>query len=332
MSNRATRVAGVLLATSSMVGVAACSGDATTAAGSDSPTSATVYLGFSADAVYAPAYVAQELGYYEDEGIDITIAPGQGSTDAIRVVTAGQADFGYSDALTMTKAVADGGDLRMLATVMPVAPAASLVKSDSPIESIEDLRGARLGDSQDSTQFALLPGLLAQGGLTLDDVEFVNLNFASRVPALLSDKIDVTQGYATEFPNVADQTRLILWRDFGLNYYAEGLYSTNDYLADPENAETARKFVAATMRGLDYTIENPDEAAEIVARAAQADDPSFYLGEMEQLLPILEAHDDEGLGHMNDERWQETVDLVEAYLDPQGSVDVADLYTNEYLP
>jgi len=314
----------------SLSSVAACASSAKTGGSVSAARKATVYLGFSADAVYAPAYVAQKLGYYKDAGLDITIAPGQGSTDALRVVTAGRAEFGFSDALTMAKADADGGTLRMLASVMPVPPAATLVRSDSPIKTVADLKGKTIGDSQDSTASALLPAFLAQGGLTKSDIKFVNMNFASRVPAVLSSKVDATQGYGTEFPTDG-KTRMIWWRDSGLDYYAEGLYTTESYLKSKDNQETARLFVKATMKGLEYTIAHPDEAAKIVATAAQSSDPSFYEGEMKALLPILQAHDAQGLGYMTDAKWTSTLELVTKYLSTKGSTKIADLYTNEYL-
>jgi NitT/TauT family transport system substrate-binding protein len=325
--------AAVTLAAAAAV-LTACSSSpthATTTAGGRTAASATVYLGFTPDAVYAPAYVAQAKGFYADAGLNITIAPGQGSTQALSVVSAGKADFGFSDALTMAKADAQGGDLRMLATVLPVAPGVTVVPKDSPIKTIADLRGKTIGDSQYSTQYALLPALLAQAGLTTSDVHFVNMGFASRVPALLAGKIDATEGYATEFPNVAGQVRLILWRNVGLNYYAEGLYTTNNYLSSAAHQDIARRFVQATMRGLQYTIDHPAEAAQIVAAAAHATSSTYYEGEMTQLLPIFEAHDPRGLGYMTDAKWQQTLDLVLKYLKPTGTTTVSQLYTNDYL-
>jgi NitT/TauT family transport system substrate-binding protein len=309
----------------------ACGGSGAGATGSEGARKATVYLGFPVDGVYAPAYVAQKMGYYKDAGLDITIAPGQGSTDALRVVSAGRADFGFSDALTMAKADADGGDLRMIATVMPVPPEATLVKGDSPIKTPADLKGKTLGDSQDSTGHALLPALLAQAGLTPKDVKFVKMNFASRVPALLAGKIDATEGYATEFPAATDQGRMILWRDFGLDYYGEGLYATNKFLDSKTNQETAKKFVQATMKGLDYSIAHPDETAKILASAAQQSDPTYFQKELTALIPIWQAHDAQGLGYMTDAKWTSTLDLVTKYLSPKGSTTIDKLYTNEYL-
>jgi NitT/TauT family transport system substrate-binding protein len=326
----------LVAAVSATVGLTAIAGctsanGGTTAAHGTKATSATVYLGFTADAVYAPAYVAQAMGYYRDAGLNITIEPGQGSTQALSVVTAGKAQFGFSDALTMAREDADGGHLRMLATVMPVAPAATAVLTDSPIKSIADLRGKTIGDSTYSTQYTLLPALLAQGGLTMNDVHFINMNFASRTPALLAGKIDATEGYATEYPNVASKTRLLLWRDYGLNYYAEGLYASDQFLSNKTNAATAKRFVQATMRGLQYTIDNPQAAARIVAQAAHATSPTFYEGEMTQLLPILQAHDPQGLGYMTAAKWQQTLDLVTKYMKPTGSTTLNDLYSNGYV-
>jgi NitT/TauT family transport system substrate-binding protein len=332
MSVRNRRLAAMLLAVGLVA--SACGGDDDGQGQAVTPESVTVFLGFTPDGLYAPAFVADQLGYFEEEKLTVTIAPGTGSNSAVKVVGAGQAEFGFADALTMTHGVAEGAPLKMVAVVLREPPAATVVLKSSGITSIEDLAGKTIGDSPDSAQVGILPCLLEANGLTMDDINFLNLGFPAQVPALLSGRVDAIEGYRHFYeadPELAAQVAFLPWAEHGLSYYSEGIFVNSDYLN--ENPDVVRRFVRAFVKGYKYTLDHPDEAAGLIAQAIS--DPTqeeFFKAEIQSLLPQLVDSDSEanGLGWMSEARWQETVDTAECGGTEPPAVD--SLYTNEFLP
>lgn len=298
------------------------------------PASVTVFLGFTPDGLYAPAYVADQLGYFEEEELNVTIAPGTGSNSSVQAVGAGQAEFGYADALTMTHGVARGASLTMVAVVLREPPAATVVLNDSGIDTPQDLAGMTIGDSPDSAQVEILPCFLEANGMTMDDIEFLNLGFPQQVPALLAGEVDAIEGYRHFYeadPDVAAEINLLPWSEHGLGYYSEGIFVDTNYLE--ENPDIVERFLRAFVRGLQYTVDQPDEAARLIGEAIN--DPSqeeFFAAEIQALLPQFVDSDaeDNGLGWMSEARWQETVDTAEC--GGSEAPPVESLYTNEYLP
>ncbi|HXJ63642.1 MAG TPA: ABC transporter substrate-binding protein, partial [Actinomycetota bacterium] len=296
------------------------------------PADVTVFLGFTPDGLYAPVYVAKELGYFDDEKLNVTIAPGTGSNSAVKVVGAGRAQFGFADALSMSHGVAGGAPLKMVAVELREPPAATVVLKTSGIKTIKDLNGKTIGDSEDSAQVPILPCLLQANGLTMNDINFVNLGFPEQVPALLSGKVDALEGYGYFYGNLADKVDLLPWSQYGLDYYSEGIFVNTDYL--DQNPDVVKRFLAAFVKGFKYELDNPDQAAHLLAQGSNSlKSEDFFNYEIHTLAPMLVDSDEQanGLGHMAADKWQSTVDTLKC-----GGVanppSPDSLYSNDYLP
>jgi NitT/TauT family transport system substrate-binding protein len=299
--------------------------------GPQETTSVTLYLDFAFDGLHAPFFVAQEKGYFEEEGLEVEIRPGQGSSDSVRVTGAGQAEFGFSDAATMSSGVSEGAPVTMVAVVLRDNPMVALTLKDSGIEEPQDLEGKSIGDAQESSTAALLPAFLAANGLGMSDVKFIGMSFPSRVPALLNGRVNAILGFIQEFVNIQDKVNFIRWADSGIDAYSSGLIVNNDFMEG--NPEVVEGFVNASIKGLQSTIDNPEEAAQIVAEAAESD-PEYFAGELELLDPYLEDQEVEanGLGWMSEERWSSTQELMLQYGGQEEELPLDQLYTNEFLP
>jgi NitT/TauT family transport system substrate-binding protein len=160
----------------------------------------------------------------------------------------------------------------------------------------------------------------------------VNLGFPEQVPSLLAGRVDALEGYGYFYGNLADKVDLLPWSEHGLDYYSEGIFVNTDFLA--ENEGVVRRFLRAFIKGFQYELDNPDEAAKLLAQGAG--DPKsedFFNYEIHAILPMLTDSDTDanGLGHMADDKWQSTVDTLKC-----GGVENPPapdtLFTNDYLP
>jgi len=178
-------------------GCASSSGDAPTDGPADPVDVSINTYGIAAE---FPLYLAQEKGYFTDEGVDVTfVNTAKSASDAIPLMATGQLDFYLGQPSAAEFSAANQGiGIKFVAapvTYVPGQTAPGLVVSKQLVDSGEyttlaDLKGRKigvLGSGSSSQYFVQLA--LAKAGLTLDDVEFVNLAFADMVPALASGSI-----------------------------------------------------------------------------------------------------------------------------------------------
>ena len=289
--------------------------------------SLTLYLDFFVDGLHAPFFVADEKGYFDDEGLDVTIEPGQGSADALRVVASGRAELALVDAGTFVKGVSEGAETTAIGVLLRQMPGATVVRADSEIQEPSDLAGASIGDAQQASTAVLLPAFLAANGVDEGDVTFVGMGFPARVPSLLEGQVDAIGGYTQEFVSILDEIRLFPWYEYGIDAYGTTVVANNSFLA--ENSDIPERFMRAAARGLEDTFENPDEAAELTATAGDGD-AEYFRGELELLDPYFE--DDDGRGFlMSEDRWAATQQLMMEFGGQAVEVPLDQLFTNNFV-
>lgn len=223
----------------------------------------TVLLDWFINPDHAPLLVAKQIGAFEKRGLDIEIVQPSDPSMPPRLLGAGQGDI----------AISYQPQLYMLAEEeLPVTRVATLV--DSPlnvlaaiegkgIETIADLKGKKIGYSVSGVEEATLAAMLQSGGLSLDDVEMVNVNF-QLVASLLADRVDaVIGGYrnfeATEIRQQGYEPKMFLIEEHGVPMYDELIVLARK---GEENSEMVKSFVAALKEGTAYLLEHPDETWE----------------------------------------------------------------------
>lgn len=146
------------------------------------------------DWVPTPSHVgstlAQERGYYDKEGIDIEISEGKGSAIAVQVVAAGQATFGIADATTMALAVGKGVPVKMIANMTQLGPIGVIYLPPLKIEKPEDLQGKSVSAAPGDASYTALPAVMKKAGLNTDVYKVVQMDAATKIPALLEKKVD----------------------------------------------------------------------------------------------------------------------------------------------
>ena len=220
-----------------------------------------------------PFGVALAKGYFKEEGADVTgiISSGGGGT-SVRNAMAGVA-YGEANPGAIAVAIQSGADLKIVSdNVLTIAEFAWLVKKDSPIKTIKDLKGKKIGYTNPrSTSQALDILLLEQAGLKPDDAELVKTGgFGEAVVALNLGAIDASA--------IADP----VWSKNKAQFRA--VVTANDVLpplcnvigvTTGEAAATKGDFIRAILRGrrkaVAFMSEHPDEAADIVAKVYNLD-------------------------------------------------------------
>lgn len=224
----------------------------------------TLVLDWFVNPNHGPIIVAQEQGYFADENLEVeVIAPADPSAPP-KMAAAGKADLAISYQPQLHLQVAEGLPLKRVGTLVASPLNCLLVLEDGPIKSVADLEGGKVGYSVAGVEEALLGALLANAGLTMDDIDLINVNW-SLSPSLMSGQVDAVLGAYRNFElNQMElegiEGRCMYLEEMGVPAYDELIYVANPDLAD---MDAIARFLRATGRATQYIVNHPEESWEV---------------------------------------------------------------------
>ncbi len=227
----------------------------------------TLLLDWFVNPDHAPIIVAQEMGYFADQGLDVEIKTPANPNDPPKLVAAGKADLAVSYQQQLHVQVDQGLPLVRIATLVATPLNTLLVRADSNIHTIGDLKGKTIGYSVGGFETVLLKVMLHKAGLKLSDVNLVNVNF-SLTPSLLSKKVDAVIGAFRNF----ELNQMALEKHPGRAFYVEeyGIPAYDELIIvanrDAITKAKLRKFVIALERGVQYLVNHPDKSFQLFVK------------------------------------------------------------------
>ena len=256
----------------------------------------TLQLKWVTQAQFAGYYVAKDKGFYEEEGLNVTIKPGGPDIAPEQVIASGQADVITTWMPAALAARERGVPLVNIAQPFKNGGLEFTCLKETGVESPADFPGKTLGVWFFGNEYPFY-AWMAKLGLKTDGSEggVTVLKQAFNVDALLQKQaacISVMTyneyGQVLDAGITPDQLVTFSYRDQGVTVLEDGLYVMEDKLADPAFAETMVKFVRASMKGWKYAEANPDEAAQIVidndeSGAQSLDHQKYMMGEVAKL-------------------------------------------------
>jgi NitT/TauT family transport system substrate-binding protein len=273
-------------------------------------------------------YVADELGYFEEEGIDVEdIRTGTGSPDALRIVGDGGADFGFGDLPSLVTARSQGVPVKALAVVNQSSPLGMCTVAErTPLDDIDDLRGLTAGIHAAGSTFIFYETLLAANGMERDDLDEVSVT-PPYENYLIQDRVDTVPCYIdAEVPQLEDAAGgegsldVLLGSEHGYEVYGSGLFASDDMIKD--NPDLVQRFTDAYLRAFQYVVEHPEETATLLSEVSPelAGKADLFERQLQADIDHTFSNDlteEQGLGAMDEATWQSTVDT----LADQGALD-----------
>jgi len=264
---------------------------ATTAMAADK---VTLQLKWVAQAQFAGYYVAKDKGFYEEADLDVEIKPGGPDIAPEQVIAGGGADVIVDWMGGALAAREKGVDIVNIAQPFKKAGMQLVCPKDGPIQTTDDFPGHTLGVWFFGNEYPFYAwmnklGISTEGGP--DGVTVLKQSFD--VQPLIQKQADcisvmtyneywqlIDAGYKPEDLVVFNYTEM------EADLLEDGLYASEAKLADPEFADTMVRFVAASMKGWEYAIANPDEAAGIVMDNGGQDEnhQKRMMGEVAKLI------------------------------------------------
>jgi putative hydroxymethylpyrimidine transport system substrate-binding protein len=228
----------------------------------------TVLLEWFVNPDHAPLVVAQELGLFEEAGLDVELLPPSDPSIVPRAVASGQADIGIHYQPNLYLDHAAGVPLIRIGTLVETPLNTVTVLADGPIESIADIAGKRIGYSVSGFQDAMLGRMLEIAGVALDDVELINVNF-SLSPSLIGGQVDATIGgfrnfELTQMRIEGHEGRAFFPEEHGVPVYDELIFVTRPDLVGDDRLP---RFLQAVERGAIHLTNHPEESWKLFIRA-----------------------------------------------------------------
>ncbi|WP_169237306.1 ABC transporter substrate-binding protein [Candidatus Roseilinea sp. NK_OTU-006] len=299
-----------------------------------SPIQLTFMAGYKpqANLPFVGAYVAQEKGYFQAEGLEVTIEHSPGQGQHLQLLVAGKVHVTTQDAATLLQRRADPGlPLVSIALIGQRGQQAFAALKGSGINSPKDWEGRLVGYK--GTPPPDLFALLSAAGADVNKVKLVNVGFDPRV--LVEGKVDVYPLFKSNEPFLLRSLghEITLWDAADYGVPTLGLtYTTSESLLR-EQPEMLARFLRAALRGIAYAAEHPDEAVQIVLKYAGPETNPDHMRYM-LLTELRDAQSNvtegRGWGWQTKEQWQALADMLYRY-NALPSLDVAGAFTTQIL-
>jgi len=250
---------------------------------------------------------AKAMGFYEEEGLALTIQPGGPSIDGVAIVASGKFEIGQvSSSPSLMLAASQGLPIKCFAVGAQEHPYTFFSLGKKPVKTAQELVGKKVGIQ--ATGKILLTAMLKKNNIPEDKVEVVVAG-ADMTP-LLSGQVDVFTGWLTNTtalkPLGPDRVDLRLW-DSGIKLYALPYYATNDTLT--KKAEMLAAFVRATGKGWAYAHANREKAVDALVKEypnlVRADE--IAAADVMLAYEFTAATKANGWGQMDMNNWKEQI-------------------------
>lgn len=290
-------------------------------------TDVTLMLDYTPNTNHTGIYVADELGYYEDQGINLNIIqPSDVATES--VVASGKAEFGISYGENVAMYDSQSDDILSIYGILNTNTSGFLSRSDRDIKTPKDFEGKTYCGWGSEIETSLINTLVSSDG---GDPSKVNIITASSNLMSPDDQCDLIWAYEGWDKINLEQNGIdvnyIPFSDYGVDWYTPVIITSKEYAES--NSDIVEKFITATQKGYQYAIDNPDESAQILLDSAPELNEDLVV-ESQQFLSNYYQTKGQPLGYQDPQIWTDFIDwLVENEI--VESEDSTQLYTNDFV-
>lgn len=319
-----------LLAAACIVTLSGCGSQTST----EETKEVTLVLDYVPNTNHTGIYVAQNKGYFEEEGLKVNIIePGDNNTSAA-LVAAGKGQFGisYQEDVTYALTAEEPMPIKAIATIIQHNTSGFVTLKDSGITSPKDFEGKTYAGWQSLSEEAVIKAVMNNAGADFDKLTMVGADGSGL--SQLNSGIDILwefKGWAiikAEMEGMEFNYMPLNTLDERLDYYTPVVITNNDMIEN--DPETVQKFMNAVKKGYKFAIDNPDEAAEILHEYIPDYDLDF-LKESQAYLSAEYAKDADSWGVMKDSVWDGYTDFMYENGLISKKITAGEQYTNEFL-
>lgn len=291
-----------------------------------------VVLDWYPNAIHTFLYQAIDNGYFEEEGLKVNIIDPAESVDAINFVATGRAQIGLTYMIEVCQAQEQGMPVKALGAVCQrELDCICSLTSNEEIKSLEDMKGHKVGYSGTGAEEAIIKTILADLGLTEDDIELVNVGY-DLVTSLTTESVDLAGGIF-----INDEVTTMELAGYDVTVFDEQEYGVprmyglimavnqDEYEADPE---LYKSFVNACKKGFQDMKSDEEAALDTIMNDMNSDenplDREQQKGSYEILMERMETEEGEFLS-MDETLWQGIIDWMAEHELLEGTISGSDV-------
>ena len=289
----------------------------------------------------APFLVALDKGYYQAEGLNVTIDPGTGSLDSINRVATRAYDMSIADINSLVRYRDNPANTPLKAVMMVYdsPPFAILTLKKNNIRTPKDLEGKVLGAPAADGAWAQFPILAKLNNIDPAKVRVENVGFPVREALLAQGKVDAVTAFGSNALGVVAQgvpeseVVVMMMRRYGLDLYGSAILANPDFIKAQPKAVSG--FVRALIKGFQDTFRDPDAAIESVMQRNPVAKRDIELARLKKVIEQSYLTDEvraNGFGGVDMKRLERAIDQVSIAFKFTNKPKAADIFTSEFLP
>ena len=290
---------------------------------------------------YSYVFVAKELGFFANHGLDVTIDRGFGSGKVCVPVDQGQYDFGLTDLSVMMTCVGRGLDLVAIAGIWPRSPIGIFSLKENNITKPKDLEGQTVAFDVGSGDFQLWPAFVKATGIDDSKVKKVTMDGAALIKSLVEKQVKAEGNFFGSIaPSVwaqGQELNSIFYEDYGVKSFSIGV--TCKRATIEKRPEVCQGFLDGLFEGLKYVYLNPEKSVELHMKSVKELQGGSPLNQkvieygqgVGTALGAVESFKRNGLGYMDPALIATTVNTVKTYMGVQNVPELDKLYTNQFV-
>jgi NitT/TauT family transport system substrate-binding protein len=287
---------------------------------------------------HSPYFVGLEKGFYKEAGFDIQISPATGSGFVLAALEGGKADYGMAESTSVVQAIAKGAKAKGFGIFMDITT--SGLASMAPYPTPESLAGKTIAASLTDSARVILPIIYSLKGLDASSIKWQAADPGVYFPLVLEGKVDLftasIDGDVPALMRVATPqgktVHFSSFADWGYDVFGYFLVATGDKIAN--SPDEVKAFAAATVKSVKYSIDNPEETAQIMVKHNPTLDLNTTLAQWRQSIKAINTPyvKQNGYGIATTDRLQRTIDLVKQAFKLTGTMGPNDIYAGGFIP
>ncbi|MEM7693471.1 MAG: ABC transporter substrate-binding protein [Pseudomonadota bacterium] len=299
-------------------------------------------LDWAWQAMHGPFLIAVDKGYYEAEGLNVTIDRGYGSGDTIAKIAAGSYDIGFAEGTGLLKFNNENPEnaVKTVLVINDQSPTGAISLKKNGVSEPTDLPGKTVSATASAATVLAWPVFAAENGIDPDSIEFMFVEPSLRDAMLAQDRAEVVFGFTTTtvLNLVAagidrDDITYFTLAQYGLQPYSSGLIVKESFAA--ENPEVVEGFVRATIKGLQDMMSDPESGLALL----KAQEPLVNLDverdrwalakELSILTPSVMEN---GISEVSEERFETAAAQIAKAFGLEIEIEMSDYFDGSFLP
>ncbi|MFK0333700.1 ABC transporter substrate-binding protein [Rhizobium sp. NPDC090275] len=338
MANHQMKTRARMLALAAATALSAFAGTAAHA-----ETSIKMVLNWKYEGPQGLLFLAEDKGYFKEEGLDVTFDQGNGSGAGVPLVANGAYDMAFGDINALIELAAKKPEDAPVGVFMMYSqpPFTVAVKADSPIKSPADFPGHTLGGAANDGALKLFPALCSITKIDCTKVNITNMQPNLREQMLMKGQVEGVFGYVNTIRfsskligvDPDKELRFIRYGDYGMDLYSNAIIASKKLVKD--NPDAVKGFLRAINKSIKDAIKDPDAAIAAVQKREPLIKPVIERERFDATIANEMNHDEIakiGFGDVDDARLGKSIDIIVKAKELPRTPALTEVFDRSFLP